>query len=278
MTDTPTSPNTPDPQAPTPAPPGRRRRQRLAAPIVVTVVAAVIALLAGLGPKVTGGSTPTPEKQPVAGSTQTSPGAPAPESDAGDAQAAEQIAALAQLARRTPGDPLALGREDAPVVLINYSEFQCPYCGKFARDTKPTLVRDYVDQGLLRIEWRDFPYLGEESVTAALAARAAAAQGKFWQFHDAMFADQQPPNSGALTDGFLTTVARGVGLDTKRFRADLADPGLQAEVEQDFLEGQSIGVNGTPAFLINGNPVMGAQPTETFTRIIDAEIARAQGT
>ena len=247
------------------------RRKRLLVPIVVTIVAALVALLAGLGPMLAGGSDePAPGAPGSTGTSDTATGS------TGSTEQDAQIAALASLARRTPGDPVALGREDAPVVLVNYSEFQCPFCGKFARDTKPTLVKEYVDKGLLRIEWRDFPYLGPESGTAAHAGRAAAAQGKFWEFHDAMFADQQPPNSGTLTEDHLAAVAAKVGLDVATFRKDLADPKVQAPVDEDFTEGQNIGVTGTPAFLINGNPVIGAQPTETFTRLIDAEIAKAE--
>ena len=93
---------------------------------------------------------------------------------------------------------------------------------------------------------------------------------------DAMFADQQPPNSGKLTDDHLAGIAKKIGLDVAKFRKDLADPTVRAPVEQDFSEGQNIGVTGTPAFLINGNPVIGAQPTETFTRIIEAEVAKAE--
>ena len=68
---------------------------------------------------------------------------------------------------------MALGDVDAPVVMISYSEFQCPFCGKYARDTEPILVEKYVDSGVLRIEWRDFPYLGPESTTAAQAGRGS---------------------------------------------------------------------------------------------------------
>ncbi len=114
---------------------------------------------------------------------------------------------LAQLARREADDPMAVGDEDAPVVMVNYSEFQCPFCGKFARDTEPVLHEKYVEDGTLRIEWRDFPYLGQESTTAALAGRAAAAQDKFWEFHEALYADQPSPNSGAIDQDFLDDIA-----------------------------------------------------------------------
>ena len=174
-----------------------------------------------------------------------------------------------QLARREPDDPMALGKTDAPVVMIAYSEFQCPFCGKVARDTEPALVKDYVAEGTLRIEWRDFPYLGPESAFAARAGRAAAAQGKFWEFEAAMYADQLPPNSGDLDEDHVTGVAEDLGLDLDRFRADLASPEVERAVEEDFAEGQAIGVTGTPAFVINGVPVIGAQPTEVFAQTIE---------
>lgn len=203
-------------------------------------------------------------------------------SDAGSPTSAEPqnredtVKALAQLARRTPGDPFAVGRVDAPVVMVSYSDFQCPFCGKFARDTEPGLIAKYVDAGVLRIEWRDFPYLGEESVTAAVAGRAAARQGKFWAFHDAMFAQQQPSNSGRLTPAYLASVAVKAGLDGPQLTRDMRDPALKDAAEKDFGEGQNSGITGTPAFLINGEPVIGAQPSSVFERVIDQAAAAAR--
>lgn len=180
---------------------------------------------------------------------------------------------LAQLARRVAGDPMAMGNVDAPVVMIMYSDFQCPFCGKFARDTLPTLEKKYVADGTLRIEWRDFPYLGPESRTAALAGRAAAAQGRFWQFHDALYADQLPPNSGRLDQHYLDGVATKVGLDVAQFNAYMTSALAKRRVAMDFEEGQSAGVTGTPSFLINGRPVFGAQPTDVFEQAIDEAAA-----
>ena len=174
-----------------------------------------------------------------------------------------------QIVRRSPGDPMAVGETDAPVVMVAYSEFQCPFCGKFARDTEPTLVEKYVQDGTLRIEWRDFPYLGPESVLAARAGRAAAAQSSFWAFEEAMYADQLPPNSGDLDEDHVAGVAAELGLDVDRFRADMASPEVEQAVQEDFAEGQAIGVTGTPAFIINGVPVIGAQPTEVFEQTIE---------
>jgi protein-disulfide isomerase len=124
--------------------------------------------------------------------------------------------------RREAGDPRAMGEVDAPVVMVSYSDFPCPFCGKFARDTESVLTERYVDEGTLRIEWRDL----------ARAGWAAGAQGKFWAFHDAMYADQQPPNSGKLTPAYLTGIAEKVGLDVARFREDMASEEASSAVQR----------------------------------------------
>ena len=179
------------------------------------------------------------------------------------------------LARRIAGDPLAVGRVDAPVVLIEYSEFQCPFCGLFTRNTQPVLIKKYVANGTLRIEWRDFPYLGPESTTAAIAGRAAANQGKFWQYHDALFAHQFSPNSGHLTEAYLTGIAKTLGLNLEKFKVDLHSSATKAAVNRDFTEGQNIGVTGTPSFLVNSTPIVGAQPLQVFEKAIDVAAAQA---
>jgi protein-disulfide isomerase len=229
-------------------------------PLVVAALAVLVTVVAFAAPKL--GGADADEGRPVRDVRQSEP---APQDDD----------PLAALARREPGDPMALGDADAPVVMIAYSEFQCPFCGKFARDTEPELVKRYVEDGTLRIEWRDFPYLGPESRVAALGGRAAAEQGKFWQFHDAMYDDQLPPNSGNLDEDYLVGVAEKAGLDVDRFRGQLRrGDDLAKAVDKDFAEGQSIGVNGTPAFLVNGRPIMGAQPLPVFSKAIE-QAARA---
>lgn len=178
--------------------------------------------------------------------------------------------------RRDEADPLAMGDVDAPVVMVNYSDFQCPYCGKFARDSQPELVKDYVDEGILRIEWRDFPYFGDESKVSAVAARAAAEQDKFWEFHDEMYADQPEMNSGKIDTEYLTDIAEDIDLDVDQFKADLESDEFQDQVEEDFTEGQQIGVTGTPTFVINGTQIVGAQPLNTFTDVIENEAREAE--
>ncbi|MFF5974830.1 DsbA family protein [Streptomyces sp. NPDC012769] len=176
---------------------------------------------------------------------------------------------LEAYARRVAADKLALGRVDAPVVLIEYADFKCGYCGKFARDTEPELVKKYVDAGTLRIEWRNFPIFGEESEAAARASWAAGRQGRFWQFHKAAYAP------GAKEKGFgeerLTALAKEAGVpDLARFARDADSAAARESVRRDQEQGYSLGATSTPSFLVNGRPIAGAQPKETFTEAIEA--------
>ncbi|MFD5200295.1 DsbA family protein [Streptomyces sp. NPDC058375] len=186
---------------------------------------------------------------------------------------------LAKLARRDADDKLAIGRADAPVVLIEYADFKCGYCGKFARDTEPELIEKYVEDGTLRIEWRNFPIFGEESETAARAAWAAGQQDRFWEFHGAAYAE------GAKEKGFgkdrVKALADEAGVkDLDRFMKDLDGDAARAAVKKDQEQAYGIGATSTPSFLINGRPIAGAQPDETFAQAIEtaAEQAKAKTT
>ncbi|NED92878.1 thioredoxin domain-containing protein [Streptomyces sp. SID11233] len=184
---------------------------------------------------------------------------------------------LAKLARRDAGDKLAQGRADAPVVLIEYADFKCGYCAKFARDTEPALVKKYVDNGTLRIEWRNFPIFGAESEAAARASWAAGQQGRFWQFHRAAYAE------GVKEKGFgkdrLKALAQQAGVaDLDRFQADADGAAAAAAVSKDQEQGYGIGATSTPSFLINGRPIAGAQPARTFTQAIEQAAERAKST
>ncbi|MDQ2706648.1 MAG: DsbA family protein [Actinomycetota bacterium] len=171
---------------------------------------------------------------------------------------------------------MALGRVDAPVVVAEWGDFQCPFCRAFTLDTEPALVSQYVESGQVRLEWHDFAYLGPESVLAARGARAAGRQGKFWEFHDTLYRNQPPENSGALTEASLAETARGLGLDPARFAGDFADPAITAQVDRDQDDGARLGVTGVPSFLINGQLVVGAQPVAAFRQVIDGALAHVR--
>jgi protein-disulfide isomerase len=200
-------------------------------------------------------------------------GTPVP-GEPGDTARDPLARARLEVPRRDAADPLALGRPDAPVVVAEWGDFRCPYCSLYATTTEPELVRRYVDAGLVRIEWHDFAYLGPESVLAARAARAAAAQGRFWAFHGALYDDLRAGR--AVTGETLDATARGLGLDVERFRRDAADPAVAAAVRADQELGSRLGVGGVPSFVVDDQLIFGAQPLPTFTAAIDAALARAR--
>ncbi|MFC9822065.1 DsbA family protein [Streptomyces erythrochromogenes] len=245
-----------------PKPKAAPKAKSAAKPLLICAGVALAAVTLGL---VSWQATAPADKD--SGSAGSAPAA-APRNDAS--------AALQALARREAGDKLAVGRADAPVVLIEYSDFKCGYCGKFARDTEPELVKKYVDNGTLRIEWRNFPIFGAESEAAAKAAWAAGQQDRFAAFHAAAYAD------GSKEKGFaeprLLELAREAGVpDIERFKADMAGEQAVAALKKDQEEGYRIGVTSTPSFLVNGKPIAGAQPLGAFTAAIaQAEAAAKQ--
>lgn len=177
--------------------------------------------------------------------------------------------------RRDVDDPLALGDVDAPVVLVEFSDYQCPYCGRFAREVKPQLIADYVAAGVLRLEWRDLPLQGERSYLAAAAARAAAVQGGFELMHDALFAPDRDP-AGVDTDR-LVALADELGLDPVRFATDLEDAAQTEAIDADRRQAEQLGVNATPTVLIGDERIVGAQPLAVFTAAVEAAAAAADG-
>lgn len=178
-----------------------------------------------------------------------------------------------RMERRQVGDPFALGDPNAPVGLVVFSDYRCPFCAKFSRDTEPELVERFVDTGKLRIEWRDFPIFGEQSMLAARAGRAAAQQGKFWEFNRAVYAAAPERAKADLTEEVLIDFARKAGVaDIDKFTEGMRGNAFDAAINSDLAQGTSIGIPSTPAFLINDVPMLGAQPTEDFVRAIDTAL------
>ena len=141
---------------------------------------------------------------------------------------------------------------------------------------EPKLFEEYVKEGTLRIEWRDFPYQGQESVAAALAARAAQAQGKFWEYHDLLYNTQSSGNSGGYNEENLTALAEEASLDVDRFREDLEGARYDEVVRADFREGQDLGISGTPTFFIIDRGLVGLQQLATFEEAIDEAESEAE--
>jgi protein-disulfide isomerase len=166
-----------------------------------------------------------------------------------------------------PGDAPQVGGKEPKVTLIVFSEFQCPYSGR-AKGTLDELKKTYKDD--LQITFRHFPLpFHNNAMPAAIAAVAAAQQGKFWEMYDKLFANQR-----ALSTADLEKYASEIGLDMAKWKAAIADPKTKAVVEADTKMASNFGVGGTPAFFMNGHSFSGAYPLESFKNAIDDEIKK----
>jgi len=165
------------------------------------------------------------------------------------------------------GNAPAKGPRSAPVQIVEFSDFQCPFCGRVVPTIKQ--IEDKYN-GKVRIAFRNFPLpFHNNAQAAAEAGEAANAQGKFWEMHDKMFANQQ-----ALDRASLEKYAGEIGLDVAKFKSDLDSGKFKDAVNKDLEYAKTVNVNGTPAFFVNGHFLNGAMPFESFAQIIDAELAK----
>jgi protein-disulfide isomerase len=165
-------------------------------------------------------------------------------------------------------DDPALGAATAPVTIVEFSDFQCPFCQRVAPTLKK-LRETYGDK--VRIVWKDFPLtsIHPQAFKAAEAAQCAREQGKFWEYHDRLFANQQ-----ALQVEALKQYAAQLGLDAGKFDACVDSAKYAERVQAQMQVGTDLGVNSTPAVFVNGRLLSGAQPYETFAQVIDEELTR----
>jgi protein-disulfide isomerase len=228
-----------------------RRNRRL---LQLAVVVAIAAVIVGVAIAVTGGNDKTTSKP---------------------------AAATNALFAGIPQNGSVLGDPKAPVTLTEYADLQCPVCRSFASSVVPTLVRDYVAPGKVRMDYRTWPILGQDSVRAAEMALAVARQDKMWQFTERFYADQQPENTGYVTDGFLRKVAGEVpGLDVNKAMKERFDPAIRAQLVKIDGEARRAGATGTPTVLVgkSGQPgrridYTAIEPSQ-FTGPIDAALGR----
>ncbi|MBU1197758.1 DsbA family protein [Candidatus Micrarchaeota archaeon] len=162
-----------------------------------------------------------------------------------------------------------LGPEDAPVTIVEYSDFGCPFCERFVSQTLPSLKQQYIDSGKVRFYFKQYPIpqLHPNAPKAAEGSLCASDQGQFWAFHDLVF------ESGQYDPASLKQHAETLGLDTDAFNSCLDNGDKTAEVQAHVAEGSQFGVSGTPTFFINGKKLVGAQPLERFQAEIDGALA-----
>ena len=160
----------------------------------------------------------------------------------------------------------SIGPANAPITIVEFSDFQCPFCKRVEPALKQVREK-YGDN--VRLVYMDYPLpMHDHAIDAAKAGRCAEEQGKFWQYHDAMFTDQ---NKESPAD--LKAIAKNLGMDTAKFDTCFDQAKTEAGVKADLEQGKALGIDGTPAFFINGRMLAGAQPAESFNKIIDEDLA-----
>lgn len=234
----------------------RTKRMNATVPLIIFGLIAVLVLVVFLLSQTSG------SQQGDAAASQTS-----------EAQGESEAPDLTQFERRDAGDLLAAGPVDAPVGMIVFSDYQCPYCAQWNQHTLPTMM-EYAERGDLRIEWRDLNVFGPESDRASQASYAAALQGKFWEYHDALLANGEKRSASELSEDALIALAEELGLDAEQFAADLVSDETRAEIERNQQLGFSLGAASTPVFLLGGVPISGAQPTEVFVQAFEHALAK----
>lgn len=226
-------------------------------------------------------ATPKPDSQAVAqietdGDNKASPAqlegktptdtATSQKEDSDDNQSDTPIAQSLLLdARHIEGDP------NAPVTIVEFSDFKCPFCARFATHTLPSLREYYVKTGKVRFAYKHIATLGPESIRAAEASECAAEQNQFWAYHDRVFADQAAKSS-VLNDEMLLKLAADTGLETEAFSECFASGRYIDQIKTQTVEAQRLGLRATPGFVVNNSFMMGAQPYVAFARMINEEL------
>lgn len=164
-----------------------------------------------------------------------------------------------------------LGSADAKIILVEYSDFECPFCGRFFQTTYPTLKK-YVDSGDAALVFKDFPLsfhqLAEPSAIASKCVFKDLGDEKFFEYHDVLFTKQQE-----LSVENFKTWALELGMDEAKYDSCIQDSTIKQMVQEDFAEGQQLGVSGTPSVVLNDKLIVGACPAQTFEQAIELELA-----
>ena len=164
-------------------------------------------------------------------------------------------------------DDPCIGPENAPITIIEFSDFQCAYCARFVDSTLVPLLETYPDE--IRFCYRDFPLdnIHPEARSAAEAAQCAFEQDRFWEFHNGIFRNQT-----TLSDDLYIELASNINLDVDQFEKCYSSGRFRGRVNEDFSVARDLGVTGTPTFFVNGRPLVGAQPLEAFMAVIESEL------
>ncbi|MBI4085322.1 MAG: DsbA family protein [Candidatus Liptonbacteria bacterium] len=181
------------------------------------------------------------------------------------------------LKKETPRDVI-LGEPNAPVTIIEYGDYQCPFCSRFFDTTERSIRENYVKPGKAKMVFRNFQFIGAESELAAQAAECAKDQGSFWAYHDAIYAAELrdgKENNGNLNKTLFVQIANDLKLNVNDFTSCYDSGKYVNQVKDDTSSGSSLGINSTPTLFVNGQVVKGALPYEQFQPIIENALKAA---
>lgn len=172
-----------------------------------------------------------------------------------------------------------LGSSDATVTMVEFGDYQCFYCNRFFHNTESEIVKNYIDTGKVKMIFKDFTIIGEDSVNAAHASHCANEEGKFWEYHDALYNHWTGENNGWASFDNLVEIAKQVGLDEASFRTCMSDERYASIIEQSNSDARTLGITGTPAFFVIGpdntvTKIGGAQPYEVFEKIFESQLKK----
>jgi protein-disulfide isomerase len=168
----------------------------------------------------------------------------------------------------------SLGAADAPVVVVEYGDFQCPYCQIFAEGAGQQLREEYVDTGQVRLVYRHLAFIGDESTWAAEASECANEQGRFWEYHDKLYEEQAGENEGAFKEDNLKRFAAELGLDTEQFNQCFDARVYRDQVQADINDARQRRINATPSLLVDGQYIQNGTNYQVLQAAIEAALAQ----
>lgn len=172
-----------------------------------------------------------------------------------------------------------LGSPSATVTLVEFGDYQCFHCNRFFHTIEPGIEKNYINTKKVKMIFKDFTIIGEDSISAAHASHCANEEGKFWEYHDALYNHWTGENNGWAAYDNLVEIAKQTGLDEVKFRECMEDERYSSVIEQSNSQGRTLGITGTPTFFIIGSDNMvtkitGAQPYEVFEKIFESQLKK----
>lgn len=171
-----------------------------------------------------------------------------------------------------PSTAPVFGDESAPVTIVEYADFKCPYCQVYYNQVEKRLFDEYVKTGKAKYIYANFAFLGDESKQAGNASKCAQEQGKFWEYHELLFESQAGEDRADLSESKLVSLGRMAGVEISKFTSCVKEGRYLSVVEEETLAGRRSGVTGTPTVFINGTMIVGAQDYTAFSSVVDSAL------